>query len=149
MPRPCWPSSVAGSTTTTPSAALSARDEEPGRLLGWRYSKLLAVSREMGSTPRDSDDAIATKTLEGVVTSWNGGPERLFGYTATEMVGRPITTLFPPERLGEEADFLRRLSRGEQVDHYETVHVRKDGRPIDVSVTLSPLRDADGTLFPV
>jgi PAS domain S-box-containing protein len=103
----------------------------------------------MGSTPRDSDDAIATKTLEGVVTSWNGGAERLFGYTATEMVGRPITTLFPPERLGEEADFLRRLSRGEQVDHYETVHVRKDGRPIDVSVTLSPLRDADGTIFAV
>jgi len=97
----------------------------------------------------DSDDAIATKTLDGVVTSWNRGAERLFGYTAAEIVGRPITILFPPDRLGEETEFLLRLSRGEHVDHYETVRRRKDGRLIDISVTLSPLRDEAGTIFGV
>ncbi len=97
----------------------------------------------------DSDDAIVSKTLDGVVTSWNPGAERIFGYTAMEIVGRPITTLFPPDRIGEEADFLCRLSRGEHVDNYETVRVRKDGRPVDVSVTLSPLRNAAGTIFGV
>jgi two-component system CheB/CheR fusion protein len=97
----------------------------------------------------DSDDAIATKTLDGVVTSWNRGAERIFGYTAAEIVGRPITILFPPDRLGEETEFLLRLSRGEHVDHYETVRRRKDGRLIDISVTLSPLRDEAGTIFGV
>ena len=95
----------------------------------------------------DSDDAIATKTLDGVVTSWNRGAERIFGYTAAEIVGRHITILFPPDRLGEETEFLLRLSRGEHVDHYETVRRRKDGRLIDISVTLSPLRDEAGTIF--
>ena len=96
-----------------------------------------------------SDDAIATKTLEGVVTSWNPGAERIFGYSASEIVGRPITVLFPPDRLDEETDFLRQLSHGQRVDHYETVRVRKDGRPIDISVTLSPLRDKAGSIFGV
>ena len=97
----------------------------------------------------DSDDAIATKTLDGVVTSWNRGAERIFGYTAAEIVCRPITILFPPDRLGEETEFLLRLSRGEHVDHYETVRRRKDGRLIDISVTLSPLRDEAGNIFGV
>ena len=97
----------------------------------------------------DSDDAIATKTLDGVVTSWNRGAERIFGYTAAEIVGRPITMLFPPDRLGEETEFLLRLSRGEHIDHYETVRRRKDGRLIDISVTLSPLRDEAGTIVGV
>jgi two-component system CheB/CheR fusion protein len=95
----------------------------------------------------DSDDAIATKTLAGVVTSWNPGAERIFGYTSKEIVGRPITILFPPDRLGEETEFLGRLSRGEHVAHYDTVRVRKDGSPIDVSVTLSPLRNTSGEIF--
>ena len=95
----------------------------------------------------DSDDAIATKTLDGVVTSWNRGAERIFGYTAAEIVRRPITILFPPDRLGEETEFLLRLSRGEHIDHYETVRQRKDGRLIDISVTLSPLRDGAGSIF--
>ena len=91
-----------------------------------------------------SDDAIITKTIQGVVTSWNPAAERIFGYSADEMIRQPITRIFPPERLDEEADFLRRLSRGERITHYETVRVHKDGRMIDVSVTLSPLRDASG-----
>jgi PAS domain S-box-containing protein len=91
-----------------------------------------------------SDDAIVSKTLEGVVTSWNVGAERIFGYTAAEMIGRPITTLFPPELLDEERDFLARLSRRERIDHFETVRVRKDGQRIDISVTLSPIVDGAG-----
>jgi PAS domain S-box-containing protein len=94
-----------------------------------------------------SDDAIATKTLEGIVTTWNRGAEQTFGYSASEIVGRSITVLFPPDRLGEEAEFLRRLSTGQHVDHYETVRIRKDGRPIDISVSLSPLRDVAGNIF--
>ena len=94
-----------------------------------------------------SDDAIATKTLEGIVTTWNRGAEQTFGYSASEIVGRSITVLFPPDRLGEEAEFLRRLSAGQHVDHYETVRIRKDGRPIDISVSLSPLRDIAGNIF--
>jgi two-component system, chemotaxis family, CheB/CheR fusion protein len=93
-----------------------------------------------------SDDAIVSKNLQGVVTSWNPGAERIFGYTAAEMIGQPITRLFPPERENEEPAILARLVRGERVDHFETVRVRKDGRRIDVSVTISPVRDASGTV---
>jgi PAS domain S-box-containing protein len=93
-----------------------------------------------------SDDAIVSKTLDGVVTSWNAGAERMFGYPATEMVGRSITLLFPDDRLAEEADFLARIGRGERVEHFETVRIRRDGERIQVSVTLSPLRDADGEI---
>ena len=98
---------------------------------------------------RGSDDAIATKTLDGIVTSWNPGAERIFGYTATEMIGKPITMLFPADRLDEEQQFLRRLSQGEHIDHYETVRLRKDGRPVDISVSLSPLRDENNTIVGV
>src|SRR4051794_22171187 len=88
-----------------------------------------------------SDDAIVSKTLQGVVTSWNLAAERIFGWTAQEMVGRPITTIIPPERLNEEPKILSRIQAGERVDHFETIRVRKDGRPINVSVTISPIRD--------
>jgi PAS domain S-box-containing protein len=93
-----------------------------------------------------SDDAIVSKTLDGTVMSWNPAAERLFGYSASEMVGRPITVVFPPDRLAEEVEFLARLGRGERIEHYETVRVRKDGRAIDVSVTLSPIRDGQGRI---
>ena len=93
-----------------------------------------------------SDDAIVSKTLEGVVTSWNRGAERIFGYAAHEMVGRPIQVLFPPDRLDEEPRILARLHRGERVDHFETVRVTKDGRLVEVSVTISPVRDASGRI---
>jgi len=95
---------------------------------------------------RSSDDAIVTKTLEGVVMSWNHAAERMFGYGAREMVGRPVTVIFPPERLAEEDDFQRRIKAGGRIDHYETVRVRKDGARIDVSVTLSPIVAASGQL---
>ncbi|RXK55119.1 PAS domain-containing hybrid sensor histidine kinase/response regulator [Oleiharenicola lentus] len=94
-----------------------------------------------------TEDAIISKTLDGVVTSWNGGAEKIFGYTAAEMIGQPITRLFPVDRFGEESSILDRLRRGETVKHFDTVRIRKDGSLIDVSVTISPIRDASGNIL--
>jgi PAS domain S-box-containing protein len=94
-----------------------------------------------------SDDAIIGKTLQGIVTSWNKGAERLFGYTASEIIGLPIITLIPPDRQEEEVEILERLRRGERVDHFETVRVRKDGTPVDVSLTISPIKDSSGRII--
>ncbi|WP_020471021.1 PAS domain-containing hybrid sensor histidine kinase/response regulator [Zavarzinella formosa] len=91
-----------------------------------------------------SEDAILSKSLNGIVLSWNTGAERLFGYRSDEAVGRHITLIIPPERLDEEADIIRRICRGERVEHFETVRVTKDGRRRDISLTISPLRDAEG-----
>jgi PAS domain S-box-containing protein len=93
-----------------------------------------------------SDDAIASKDLAGIITSWNAGAERLFGYTRQEAVGKPMAMLIPPERAAEEPQILARIARGEVTDHFETERVRKDGRRIDVSVTISPIKDSDGTI---
>jgi PAS domain S-box-containing protein len=93
-----------------------------------------------------SDDAIVSKTLEGIIRSWNRAAERLFGYSAEEVVGQSITLIVPAERVEEELEILRKLRRGEQVDHFETVRVAKDGRRIDVSLTISPIRDANGVI---
>jgi PAS domain S-box-containing protein len=91
-----------------------------------------------------SDDAIVSKNLDGVITSWNKGAERVFGYTAEEAVGQHITLVIPKELHAEEADILARLRRGERVDHFQTVRRRKDGTTLDVSLTISPLRDTSG-----
>lgn len=93
-----------------------------------------------------SDDAIVSKNLRGIVTSWNRGAERLFGYTAEEMVGQPVLRLFPPDRLEEEPKILAQLQRGERVDHFDTQRVTKDGRLIEVSLTISPVRNAEGVI---
>jgi PAS domain S-box-containing protein len=93
-----------------------------------------------------SDDAIISKDLDGIVTSWNKAAERIFGYSEDEMVGRPITLLMPPDRIHEEANFLARLRRGERIEHYETVRVRKDGAPVEISLTVSPVKDASGQI---
>jgi PAS domain S-box-containing protein len=94
-----------------------------------------------------SDDAIVSKDLNGVVTSWNKGAERIFGYTAQEMVGRPITTIIPPDRRHEEPQILARLRRGERVDHFDSIRLRKDGTEVHVSLTISPVRDASGVVI--
>ena len=94
-----------------------------------------------------SDDAIIGKTLDGIITSWNRAAQRIYGYTAEEMVGRSISQIIPPERIEEFNDIMRRLRQGDRIDHLDTVRVRKDGKRIDVSVTISPIRDAHGQLI--
>jgi PAS domain S-box-containing protein len=93
-----------------------------------------------------SDDAIISKGLDGVITSWNAGAQRLFGFTAQEAIGQPMQILIPRERLHEEPAILARIARGEYVDHFETVRVRADGTRIDISATISPVRDAQGRI---
>jgi PAS domain S-box-containing protein len=94
-----------------------------------------------------SDDAIISKSLQGIITTWNLSAERLFGYTAAEAVGRPITILIPEDRLNEEPAILARISAGERVDHFETIRRRKDGTLFDISLTISPIRGCDGKII--
>ncbi len=94
-----------------------------------------------------SDDAIVSKTLEGRILTWNAGAERLFGYSAAEAIGQPITLLIPAERHDEESSLFGRLRQGERIEHFETVRVAKDGRRIDVSLTVSPVRNASGDII--
>ena len=93
-----------------------------------------------------SDDIIIGKTLDGIITSWNKAAERLYGYSAHEVVGQPISVLVPPERPDEIPGILERIRRGEKVDHFETVRVAKDGRRLDVSLTVSPIKDSEGNI---
>jgi PAS domain S-box-containing protein len=93
-----------------------------------------------------SEDAIIGKDLSGIVTSWNEGAERLFGYTAAEIVGKPLALLVPPDHPDELPQLLERIKRGERVEHFETVRMRKDGSRIDVSLTISPVKDAEGQI---
>src|SRR5690348_16087943 len=99
------------------------------------------VHARLAAIVESSDDPIISKDLHGLVTSWNRAAERLFGYTAAEMVGRSITTIFPLDRMDEEAILLDRIARGEQINRYETMRRHKDGRAISVSVTISPIKD--------
>src|SRR5262249_51829126 len=94
-----------------------------------------------------SDDAIVSKTLEGVITSWNAGAERIFGYSAAEAVGRPIDLIIPPDRLDEEREILRRLRAGQRIQHYETIRRTKDGDLLDISLAPSPMRDRTGRVI--
>src|SRR3954465_16050681 len=93
-----------------------------------------------------SDDAIVGKDLNGVVTNWNKAAERIFGYTADEMIGRSITTIIPPELQGDEPGILAQIQAGERIEHFETVRVTKDGRRLDVSLTVSPIKDGNGKI---
>src|SRR3954467_354598 len=96
-----------------------------------------------------SDDAIVSKTLEGIIKTWNKGAERIFGWKAEEVIGKPITIIIPEDRLGEEPDILARIRRGERIDHFETIRKSKDGQLINVSVTISPVRDDAGKIIGV
>jgi PAS domain S-box-containing protein len=128
--------------------------DENGRLVGAinllmdvtdRYRAELESTR-LAAIVASSDDAIISKSLEGRITSWNAGATRIFGYEATEMVGQSILRLIPPELHHEERDILARLQRGERIDHYDTVRMAKDGRRLDISLTVSPLRDRLGRI---
>jgi PAS domain S-box-containing protein len=101
----------------------------------------------LGAIVDSSDDAIVSKNLDGIITSWNGSADRLFGYTAAEAVGRSVTMLIPDDRPEEEPNILARLRRGERVDHFETIRRRKDGTLFDISLTISPVKDAAGVII--
>jgi len=109
-----------------------------------RHAEL--AQAELAAIVASSDDAIVGKNLSGLVTSWNRGAERLYGYTSAEMVGEPITRIIPHERLAEEETVVSRIRAGQHVDHFDTVRVKKDGTRIEVSVAVSPIRDSAGVI---
>ncbi len=115
------------------------RDITP-RKLAEQNANLLA------SIVESSDDAIVSKNLDTIIMSWNAGAERLFGYKAAEVIGKSVAILIPPDRQQEEPDILDRLKRGERVEHFETIRVRKDGSLVNVSLTISPVRDSSGKI---
>ena len=102
--------------------------------------------RGIAAIVESSEDAILTKNLDGVITSWNHGAERLFGYAAEEAIGKPVTLLIPADRHDEEPTILARIRRGERIDHYETIRQRKDGSTVDISLTVSPVRNPEGEI---
>jgi PAS domain S-box-containing protein len=105
-----------------------------------------AAAAHLAAIVESSGDAIVGKDLAGVVTSWNRGAEQLFGYPEREMIGQPITRLIPASRLAEEADIIRSIGQGESVRHFDTIRLRKDGSTVDVSITVSAIRNADGRI---
>jgi PAS domain S-box-containing protein len=130
-------------------------DRDPhGHVIGWMASILDITDEHRGRDARafvtsiveSSVDAIITKDLNGIITSWNAAAQQLFGYEAAEMVGGTVRRLVPTDRQTEEDDILARLRQGERIEHFETVRVAGDGRRLDVSMTISPLRNASGTV---
>jgi PAS domain S-box-containing protein len=112
-----------------------------------KQRNLQDANRTLAAVVESSDDAIVSKDLNGIIATFNRGAERLFGYKAEEVVGRPVTILIPPDRQHEEPDILARIRRGESVEHYETVRRRKDGTLVDISLTVSPVRDDQGKII--
>jgi PAS domain S-box-containing protein len=101
----------------------------------------------LAAVVESSDDAIISKTLEGIITSWNEGARRMYGYEADEVIGKSVTILIPPHLIDEEPEIIQRLKQGKKIDHYETVRMRKDGTLLDVALTVSPIRDASGKII--
>jgi PAS domain S-box-containing protein len=116
------------------------------RQLGFGIERLRAEqsTRQLATIVDTSDDAIISKNLDGVIQTWNRGAERIFGYMAEEVLGKPVTILMPPDRYDEEPGILARLRAGQRIEHYETVRRRKNGELLDVSLTVSPIRDSSG-----
>jgi PAS domain S-box-containing protein len=108
------------------------------------HNRTEEADKRLAAIVENCDDAIISKNQRGIINSWNRGAERLFGYSAEEVVGRPVTILIPLDRHDEEPAILERLRRGERIDHYETVRRRKDGSLVDVSLTVSPIKNASG-----
>ncbi len=111
------------------------------------FEQALHAQAQFAAIVETSCDAIAGKDINGIVRSWNKAAERMFGYTAEEMIGRSIRTLIPPDRQEEEQEILDHVGRGERVEHYETVRVRKDGTPVHISLSVSPIKDARGKVI--
>jgi PAS domain S-box-containing protein len=133
------------------SKVLSVEGQRAGRVWSFRdvTARYLAeiTSRQLGAIVASSDDAIIGKNLNSIITSWNFGAERIFGYTADEMIGTSIMRLIPPDRQGEETEILSRIRRGERFSHFETIRLAKDGRHLDVSITVSPIKDSTGRVI--
>jgi PAS domain S-box-containing protein len=119
------------------------------RQLGFGLERMQAehAAQHLAAIVESSEDAIISKSLDGIILSWNGGAQRIFGYTAQEVIGRPVSLLIPADRQDEEPKILARIRAGERVDHFETIRQRKDGRRIDISLTISPIRDEWGRIM--
>jgi len=129
------------------SLTVSPIRDDDGTIIGAsKIARDIRDRKRLAAIVDSSDDAIVSKTLEGIVTSWNIAAERMFGFTAADMIGQSIRKIIPPDRQGEEDEVLARIRRGEKVDHFETVRQRKDGRPVEVSLTVSPIRDERGAV---
>ena len=134
------------------SIAISPIRTKSGEVIGASHvarditqsTELEFARARLASIVESSDDAIISKDLNGIVLTWNKGAERLYGYSAVEMMGNPMSMLLPPDRPDEEASILKRLAKGERVDHFETARLRKDGRQIEVSLSISPVYDKAG-----
>ena len=111
-----------------------------------QYEAIATNYRVLAAIVDSSDDAIFSQDLHGIISSWNRGAEQLFGYTAQDAIGQPVVMLIPPDRINEEPGILERIRHGEQVRHYETIRRRRDGRLLDVSLTVSPIVDAHGQI---
>ena len=127
-----------------PENAVPSADVQTDQPVDLRSPELLPYW--LAAIIESADDAIISKTLEGIITSWNAGAQRIFGYTAEEAIGKPVTMLIPLEHPDEEPAILARLRKGERIEHYETVRVRKDGRHIDISLTVSPIKGPNGQI---
>lgn len=133
------------------SAMQGAAGQSEGRV--WTFRDITERHRAeearllLAAVVDSSDDAIISKTLNGIIRTWNEGARRIFGYSAEEVIGKPITILLPPDRIHEELDILKRLQRGERVNHFETIRVDKQGRLLDISVSISPVRDSRGQVI--
>jgi PAS domain S-box-containing protein len=112
-----------------------------------RQRELEREALRLAAIVDSSEDAIVSKDLNGIVQTWNGAAERMFGYTAEDIVGRSITLIIPADRLSEEHDVLRRIRAGLTVDHFETIRRRKDGTPIEISLSVSPIKNAEGAII--
>ena len=131
--------------TAVANAGVSESERQLRQNEGELRSALLAA-QQLAAIVESSDDAIASKDLNGIVTSWNKSAERLFGYRADEIIGKPITTIIPSELLADEDMILGKIRRGEKIDHFETVRVTKSGERVEVSLSISPVRGAQGKI---
>ncbi|MFB3904660.1 MAG: PAS domain S-box protein [Acidobacteriota bacterium] len=139
--------------------ALEQRVEERTRELRTAYESLRAeiaerqrsdrINLQLAAIVESSNDAIIGKTLDGLITSWNKGAERMYGYTAEEIIGKPVSVLVPPDQGDDSSSILERIRRGQRFEQYETVRIRRDGRRITVVLTVSPIKDANGTIVGV
>ena len=137
------------------SLTVSPIRDDQGKIVGaakivrdvTRQKKLEEAALRLAAIVESSDDAIASKDLNGIITSWNRSAEKLFGYKAEEIVGKPVTLIIPPELHHDEDMILSKIRRGEKIDHFETIRLHKNGERIEVSLTISPIKDDNGNVI--